>query len=92
MSEKFQVPSADQQTSLEHVQVELLEASHLARCHQLLDEHHYLKSLKPADERLYYVATDAHATMNWPCPGRAACVFLLRGGGFIGKTGAHEAN
>jgi hypothetical protein len=59
MSEKFQVPSADQQTSLEHVQVELLEASQLARCHQLLDEHHYLKSLKPVGERLYYVATDA---------------------------------
>ena len=59
MSEKFRVPSADQQSSLEHVRVELLEASHLARCHQLLDEHHYLKSLKPVGERLYYVATDA---------------------------------
>ena len=59
MSEKFRVPSADQQTSLERVPVELLEASHLARCHQLLDEHHYLKSLKPVGERLYYAATDA---------------------------------
>jgi hypothetical protein len=59
MSEKFRVPSADQQTSLERVRVELLEAGPLALCHQLLDEHHYLKSLKPVGERLYYVATDA---------------------------------
>lgn len=59
MSEKFRIPSADQQASLEQIQVNLLEAGQLDRCHQLLDEHHYLKSLKPVGERIYYVATDA---------------------------------
>jgi len=59
MSEKFPVPSADQQASLAHIKVELLEAAQMARCNLLLDEHHYLKSIKPVGERLYYVATDA---------------------------------
>ena len=44
---------------MEQIQVNLLEAGQLDRCHQLLDEHHYLKSLKPVGERIYYVATDA---------------------------------
>ena len=66
MSEKFRIPSADQQASLEQIQVNLLEAGQLDRCHQLLDEHHYLKSLKPVGERIYYVATDARAN-GWPC-------------------------
>jgi hypothetical protein len=41
------------------VQVRLLEPSELQRCQKLLDKRHYLKSLQPVGERLYYVATDA---------------------------------
>lgn len=58
MSLKFRAPSPEEQTMLEQVQVGLLDPSQLARCHQLLDEHHYLKSLKPVGQRLYYGATD----------------------------------
>lgn len=58
MSKKFQRPSPDQQGQLEQVQIRLLGAQELVRCHQLLDEHHYLGRLKPVGERLYYVATD----------------------------------
>lgn len=59
MSLKFRLPSPEQQAVLEQVQLRLLEPSERPRCHQLLDEHHYLKSLKPVGERLYYVATAA---------------------------------
>lgn len=41
------------------VQVRLLEHAELRRCHKLLNKYHYLKSLQPVGERLYYVATDA---------------------------------
>ena len=58
MTEKFRVPSPDEQTVLENLQVRLLEASELERCHQLLDQYHYLQSPKPVGERLYYGATD----------------------------------
>jgi len=37
----------------------LAERAELKRFNQLLDEHHYLKSLKPVGQRLYYIATDA---------------------------------
>ncbi|MEK7876881.1 MAG: Druantia anti-phage system protein DruA, partial [Pseudomonadota bacterium] len=60
MSEKFQLPSSQEQALLDEVQVRLLERDELPRANQLLDAHHYLKSLKPVGERLYYVATDAH--------------------------------
>lgn len=59
MSLKFRLPSPDQQAVLDQVQLRLLEPSELTLCHQLLDQHHYLKSLKPVGERLYYVGTDA---------------------------------
>ena len=60
MSETFQLPSGQEQAFLDEVQVRLLERDELPRANQLLDAHHYLKSLKPVGERLYYVATDAH--------------------------------
>jgi hypothetical protein len=60
MSEKFRLPTGEEQALLEQVQVRLLERDELPKASQLLDEHHYLKSVKPVGERLYYVATDAH--------------------------------
>jgi len=54
------MPSQDEQALLDQLQVRLLpDTSELPRFNELLDQHHYLKSLKPSGERLYYVVTDA---------------------------------
>ena len=58
MNLKYRVPSMAEQALLEQVQVDLLEPAQLDRSYQLLDEHHYLKRLKPVGERLHYVARD----------------------------------
>lgn len=58
MSEKFRKPRPEEQTLLESLRVRLLESHQLKRCDGLLDEHHYLGSVKPVGERLYYVVTD----------------------------------
>ena len=58
MSEKFRCPRPEDQTVLEALQVRLLERLELERCNGLLEQHHYLGSVKPVGERLYYVATD----------------------------------
>jgi hypothetical protein len=59
MNQHLGQPATDEPTLLNALQVRLLEAHELKRCHRLLDKHHYLGSLKPVGERLYYVATDA---------------------------------
>jgi predicted transposase YbfD/YdcC len=59
MSKTVRMPSPENQTVLESLQVRIAEPCELERCHQLLNEHHYLKSPKPVGERLYYVVTDA---------------------------------
>ena len=59
MSGKFRIPGPDEQVVLESLQARVLESHELERCHQLLDQHHYLQSPKPVGERLYYVVTDA---------------------------------
>ena len=59
MSTRFRAPAPDEQALLARLQVRLLGLDELARCHQLLDQYHYLKSPKPVGERLYYVVTDA---------------------------------
>jgi len=56
---KYRLPAPDEQTLLDQLQVRLVEPSELPRFHRLLHRLHYLKSLKPVGERLYYVATDA---------------------------------
>ena len=58
MSEHFRKPRPEEQTVLDRLQVELLESVQLKRFNELLDEHHYLGSVKPVGERLYYVVTD----------------------------------
>jgi len=52
-------PTGDQQQLLDTFTVRLLETEELPRCDQLLEEHHYLGSLRPVGERLHYVVTDA---------------------------------
>src|SRR5271166_262701 len=59
MSKTLRLPDCEQQALLDQVQVRLVERTELERFKQLLDEHHYLGSLKAVGERLYYVATDA---------------------------------
>jgi hypothetical protein len=58
MKTKFRMPDTTQQALLDRLQVRLLRAEELPGCHRLLDRHHYLGSLKPVGQRLYYVATD----------------------------------
>ncbi len=60
MSEHFRKPRPEEQAVLDQLQVRLLESAELKRCNELLEEHHYLGSIKPVGERLYYVATDPH--------------------------------
>ena len=59
MSETVRMPNPENQAVLESLQVRIAEPCELERCHQLLNEHHYLKSPKPVGDRLYYVVTDA---------------------------------
>jgi uncharacterized protein DUF4338/DDE family transposase len=59
VTKTLRLPDCDQQALLDQVQVRLVERTELERFNQLLDEHHYLGSLKAVGERLYYVATDA---------------------------------
>ena len=59
MREPFRKPGPEQQAVLESLQARLLQADEVKRCNQLLEEHHYLGSVKPVGERLYYVVTDA---------------------------------
>jgi hypothetical protein len=60
MSEPFRKPRPEEQAILESLQARLLESHEVKQCNGLLDEHHYLGSVKPVGERLYYVVTDAH--------------------------------
>lgn len=54
------LPTPDQQQRLEGIRIRLLESHELSQCYQLLDQHHYLGSLKPVGERLHYAVTDTH--------------------------------
>ena len=67
MSTTFRSPAPDEQALLASLQVRLLEPAELARCSQLLDQYHYLKSPKPVGERLYYVVTDRQGQWKAAC-------------------------
>ena len=56
---KYRLPAPDEQTLLDGLQARLVEPDELPRFHSLLRRHHYLGSLKPVGERLYYAVTDA---------------------------------
>lgn len=51
--------TVDQQRLLDGIHLRLLAPEELPRSQQLLDQHHYLGSLKPVGERLQYAVTDA---------------------------------
>jgi predicted transposase YbfD/YdcC len=61
MSKAARKRSLQEQTIPEDLQAQLLQPSELERCHQLLDQHHYLGRPKPVGERLYYVVTNAQS-------------------------------
>jgi hypothetical protein len=58
MSQKYRLPNCSEQRLLDELQVRLVEPQELEGFYGLLEEHHYLGSLKPAGERLHYVATE----------------------------------
>jgi len=59
MEKTLRLPNGEQQAVLDQVQVRLVERAELENFKQLLNEHHYLGSLKEVGQRLHYVATDA---------------------------------
>lgn len=59
MPKPTRLPDDAQQRLLGEARVQLAERGQLPRLNRLLNQHHYLGSLKPVGERLYYVATDA---------------------------------
>lgn len=63
MSYNVRKPDLEQQRVLDEVHVEIATPDQISQINQLLDEHHYLGSLHPVGERLYYIAQDAKG--NW---------------------------
>lgn len=59
MAKPKRLPDPDQQELLNGLRVRVATPQQLPRIQKLLDEHHYLGSVRPVGERLYYIATDA---------------------------------
>ena len=59
MPKPTRLPDLEPHRLLREVRVRLAARAELPRIHRLLNRHHYLGSLKPVGERLFYVATDA---------------------------------
>ena len=59
MANSKRSPDDIQQQLLREVRVEVALRSEIPQIHKLLDQHHYLGSLRPVGERLYYIARDA---------------------------------
>ena len=59
MAQSKRLPDKIQQQLLNEVRVDLATSTQIPRINQLLDQHHYLGSLRPVGERLYYLARDA---------------------------------
>jgi Druantia protein DruA/DDE_Tnp_1-associated len=84
----YLMPALDEQTLLDQLQVRLVEPAELPRFHRLLHRLHYLKSLRPVGERLYYVATDARGKWRGLLIFSAAAKHLKLREGWIGWTSA----
>jgi hypothetical protein len=59
MKKSKRLPDQAQQQLLDEVRVELAIPAQTPQIHKLLNQHHYLGSLRPVGERLYYIARDA---------------------------------
>src|ERR1700747_738556 len=60
MAKSKKLPDPIQQQLLNGVRVNLATPAQRARLNRLLDKHHYLGSVRPVGERLYYLARDAN--------------------------------
>lgn len=58
MSKPKRLPTFTDQKLLREVQVEVALPTEIARIQRLLQQHHYLGGIRPAGERLYYIARD----------------------------------
>jgi hypothetical protein len=59
MAKSKKLPDKAQQQFLREVRVDLGKPGEITRINRLLHKHHYLGSVRPVGERLYYVARDA---------------------------------
>jgi hypothetical protein len=59
MKKSKRLPDQTQQRLLDEVRVELATSVQIPRINQLLRQHHYLGSLRPVGQRLYYIARNA---------------------------------
>jgi len=59
MANSRRLPDQTQQQLLREVRVDLATSAEMPRINQLLNDHHYLGSLRPVGERLYYIARNA---------------------------------
>ena len=59
MKKSKRLPDQTQQQLLDEVRVELATPLQIPRINQLLRQHHYLGSLRPVGQRLYYIARNA---------------------------------
>lgn len=59
MAKPKRLPNTEEQELLNQVCVRVASAQELPRIQKLLDEQHYLGSVRPVGERLYYIASDA---------------------------------
>ena len=90
MSRTVRKPNAEDQAVLESLRVRIAEPCELKRCHQLLDEHHYLGSPQPVGERLYYVVTDGQGQWRAVLIFAAAAKHLRARDQWIGWTDAQR--
>src|ERR1035438_5760868 len=59
MKKSKRLPNQTQQQLLDEVRVELATPAQIPQISQLLSQHHYLGSLRPVGQRLYYLARNA---------------------------------
>ena len=90
MSKTVRKPSPEEQAVLASLQIRIAEPCELNRCHQLLDEHHYLGRPKPVGERLYYVVADAQGQWRAVLIFAAAAKHLRARDQWIGWTDAQR--
>jgi hypothetical protein len=90
MRKTVRKPNAEEQAVLESLEIRIAEPGELERCHQLLDQHHYLGSPKPVGERLYYVVTDAQGQWRAVLIFAAAAKHLRARDQWIGWTDAQR--
>ena len=90
MSKTVRKPSPEEQAVLEGLQIRIAEQHELKRCHQLLDEHHYLGSPKAVGERLYYIVADPQGQWRGVLIFAAAAKHLRAREQWIGWTDAQR--